>query len=83
MRKLNNSEKEDLKALFNHKGYKLMESLVADYKLDLVSWLLAKDLWNPEIVKALTKKQDELIWVNNFLFTIRNQTNWIWKRKED
>lgn len=85
MRKLNDSQKEDVKKLLNHPWFKILEWLLEDFKSDTMNKYL---LWEVSLadeanLKAFEADKDYLKWAAHFLAKVKSNTSWVWKKKED
>ncbi len=83
MRTLTKEEKEDLKALTEHRWYKLIERLVEDFEIDTLRNLKNVDLTVKKDIEILQKNKYFLQGSEAILRTIKSQTNTIWRKSFD
>ena len=81
MRKLTDIEKEDVKRLYDSKWFKIMETLLEEFKIDIFNDMLTKSLWTADNLELITAKQNKYLWAKVFVDKIRASTNTVWKRK--
>lgn len=74
MRKLTDIEKDDLKALTQHRGFKVLESLVEDKNLDLLSQFKKANLWDPQVAMNLSNTQNFLAWMEELITIAKNKS---------
>lgn len=55
---LDKQQKEDLKALTGHKGFKILEALVEDKRQSLFSQFENLPLWDKEVLQTLSQTQN-------------------------
>lgn len=82
MRDLTESEKVEVKKMYDSAWFKVMLSLVDEFKNDVMSEMLTMPLWNKETIDKLTWKQNYLLWVNTFIAKVKTSTSWVGKRKD-
>ena len=83
MRELNDSEKNDLKQMFNSNWFKLMKQLRDEYKHDLLDRFTWVDLSNSLIIAELSAYQNFLKGINDFILTIETQSNKLIKKESE
>lgn len=82
MRALQESEKIDVKKMYESAWFKVMLSLVDEFKNDVMTEMLTMPLGNPETIEKLTGKQNYLLWVNTFIAKVKTSTTWVWKKND-
>jgi len=82
MRVLKDNEKADVKEMLESRGFKIMEKLVADYKVDVMNEMLTLPLWEQITIDKLTGKQNYLKWISEFIQRIKSSKSWVWKKAE-
>lgn len=82
MRVLTDNEKEDVKMMLSSRGFKIMEWLVADYKVEVMNEMLTLPLWEKLTIDTLTWKQNYLKWIAEFIQRIKSASSWIGKKIE-
>lgn len=83
LRQLNDSEKTDVKKMFDSKGFKIMEDLVDEFETNMLRRFKTASFWDAKVIEELTQTQNYLKWVSDFINTIKWKTSWVWKRKKD
>ena len=82
MRALTESEKMDVKKMYESAWFKVMLSLVDEFKNDVMTEMLTLPLGNPETIERLTWKQNYLLWVNTFIAKVKTSTTWVGKKND-
>ena len=82
MRDLTENEKVEVKKMFESAWFKVMLSLVDEFKNDVMQEMLTMPLGKPETIAILTGKQNYLLWVKTFIAKVKASTTWVGKRKE-
>ena len=80
MRTLKKEEKDLLKSLVDNRWFKLLEELVWEFEQDVLMKLKTLDVTNEKDLKILWKNQIYLKGVEDFLITIKSQTNSIQRK---
>jgi hypothetical protein len=82
MRALTEWEKVDVKKMYESAWFKVMLSLVDEFKNDVMSEMLTMPLGDPETIAKLTGKQNYLLWVNKFIAKVKMSTTWVGKKND-
>jgi len=82
MRDLTEGEKVDVKKMYESKWFKIMESLLDWYKMDIFNDMIDKPLGDKVNIELITQKQNKYLWAKTFVEKVRSSTAWIWKRKD-
>ena len=80
MRTLKKEEKDLLKSLVENRWFKLLEELVWEFEQDVLMKLKTLDVTNEKDLKILWKNQIYLKGIEDFLITIKSQTNSIQRK---
>lgn len=82
MRKLSDNEKVDVKKMLESRWFQIMEELVWEYKTELLEKFTTMPLWEEKTINELTWMQNFLKGINDFIFTIKSSTSWVWKKND-
>jgi len=82
MRQLNDNEKTDIKKMLESRWFKIMEWLVAEYKVDVMNEMLTLPLWEQVTIDKLTWKQNYLKWITEFIQRVKSSKSWVWRKIE-
>lgn len=77
---LTKEQKEDLKALKNHRWFKIMLDLAKEMEIKVLSTFKNVDLTNQSTLAKLWKNQNYLKWIEDFINVINTQDNKIVKK---
>ena len=80
---LDKQQKEDLKLLIESRGFKVLDSIIKDFELDVLRSLKKVNLADEKQLKVLNAKQNYLLWIEDIQNLLKNQTNSISNRKFD
>ena len=80
---LDKQQKEDLKSLIWHRGFKTLEAIVKDFEYNTLSKLKTINLADQEALKNLNAQQNYLLWVEAILNIIKTQSDTIANKKFD
>lgn len=79
--KLEQSEKDDLKSLTEHRGFKILERLVKEMEYDLLKEFKTVNLADTEIGTKLNWVQNKLAWAEYLINTAKSNTKCIVDKK--
>ena len=74
-------QKDDLKSLTEHRGFKILEELVKEMEYNLLSKFKKENLANEWVAIALSNSQNMLAWAEYLMNTAKTQTLSIVKKK--
>lgn len=80
MRDLTEKEKIEVKRMYDSPGFKIMESLLQDFKVEIFNDMIAKSV--ADNIELITAKQNKYLWAKTFIDKVKTSTSWIWKRKD-
>lgn len=80
MKKISDEQKAMLKELQWHRGYKLLLELVESFEYDVLNRLKNIDVTNENDLSILSKNQNYLKWIQDFIWTIKSSSNKIGKK---
>ena len=76
-------DKENLKNLTWHAGFRVLEQIVTDFELDTLRELKRVNLADEAALKLLNAKQNYLLWAETLMSTIKSQINTMANKKFD
>ena len=79
--KLEQCQKDDLKALTEHRGFKILESLVKEMEFNLLKDFKTANLADGDTWVRLNQVQNKLAWAEYLINTAKTQTLSIVKKK--
>ena len=83
MKQLNKIEKENLKNLTQHAGFKVLEEIAKDFEIDTLRRLKTINLANKDELALLNAQQNFLLGAESLIEIIKTQTNVMVNKKFD
>ena len=71
---LTQDEKDELKALTEHRGFKILERLAEEMKNDLYSIYDTEDIGDPDTLKDINNAKLMLIWARKIISTAKGRS---------
>ena len=79
--KLDQSQKEDLKSLTEHRGFKILEAIVKEMEYNLLTEFKTANLADGDTGVKLNGVQNKLAGAEYLIQTAKTSTNWIVKKE--
>jgi len=79
-RELTESEKTDVKQMYNSRWFKVMENLLEDFEKEVLSKYLSLDIRDDKIVQALVSDKDYLLGAKHFISRVKWASSSVWKK---
>ncbi len=71
---MNKQDKENLKGLTEHAGFKVLEAIVEDKRQSMLSQLETLPLWDAEVIQKLSQTQNYVKGMKDLLTTAKAKT---------